>query len=75
MDKIFQFEPNLGEEEKKELVSVIDSGWYTEAGKQENLKRCLQSLLGENLQLLQLVEQLHYVLPVSYTHLTLPTKA
>ena len=33
MKKIQQFEPNLGEEEKKELLSVIDSGWYTESKK------------------------------------------
>ena len=50
MKKIQQFEPNLGEEEKKELLSVIDSGWYTESKKQENLKIILQILSAENTQ-------------------------
>jgi len=43
MKKIFQFEPNLGEEEKQELVSVIDSGWYTEAGKTREFERMFAS--------------------------------
>jgi len=46
MDKIFQFEPNLGEEEKAELVSVIDSGWYTEASKTREFERMFASFVG-----------------------------
>ena len=46
MDKIFQFEPNLGEEEKKELVSVIDSGWYTEAGKTREFEKMFAEFVG-----------------------------
>ena len=46
MKKIFQFEPNLGEEEKQELVSVIDSGWYTEAGKTREFERMFASYVG-----------------------------
>jgi perosamine synthetase len=46
MKKIFQFEPNLGEEEKEELVSVIDSGWYTEASKTKEFERMFASYVG-----------------------------
>ena len=46
MDKIFQFEPNLGEEEKAELASVIDSGWYTEASKTREFERMFASFVG-----------------------------
>ena len=42
--KIQQFEPHLGEEEKQQLIEVIDSGWFTEAKKQESLKKFLQSM-------------------------------
>lgn len=37
--KIVQIEPSLGDEEKKELVSVIDSGWYTEAAKTREFEK------------------------------------
>ena len=35
--KIQQFEPHLGEEEKRELIEVIDSGWFTEAKKNKRI--------------------------------------
>ena len=46
MKKIFQFEPDLGKEEKEELVSVIDSGWYTEAGKTREFERMFAGYVG-----------------------------
>jgi perosamine synthetase len=46
MDKIYQYEPNLGEEEKQELISVIDSGWFTEAGKTREFERMFASYVG-----------------------------
>ena len=46
MKKIFQFEPDLGKEEKEELVSVIDSGWYTEASKTKEFERMFASYVG-----------------------------
>ena len=50
VERINQFEPYLGEEEKKELMEVIDSGWFTEAKKQESLKNSLLRLWVENMQ-------------------------
>ena len=35
--KIQQFEPHLGEEEKQQLIEVIDSGWFTEAKKNKRV--------------------------------------
>ena len=35
--------------EKKELMSVIDSGWYTESSKTKEFERMLQVLLGQNM--------------------------
>ena len=46
MKKIQQFEPNLGEEEKKELLSVIDSGWYTESKKTREFDNIFASFVG-----------------------------
>ena len=39
MKKIVQIEPSLGSEEKKELDSVINSGWYTEAAKTKEFEK------------------------------------
>ena len=46
MKKIQQFEPNLGEEEKKELLSVIDSGWYTESKKTREFENIFANFVG-----------------------------
>jgi len=35
--KIEQFEPSLGEEEKSELLDVVESGWFTEAKKNKGI--------------------------------------
>ena len=37
--KIQQFEPHLGEEEKQQLIEVIDSGWFTEAKKTREFEK------------------------------------
>jgi dTDP-4-amino-4,6-dideoxygalactose transaminase len=39
MKKIYQIEPSLGNEEKKELIDVIDSGWFTESKKTKEFER------------------------------------
>lgn len=46
MDKIQQFEPHLGEEEKKELMDVIDSGWFTESKKTREFERMFAEFVG-----------------------------
>ena len=33
LKRIKQIEPSLGKEERKEMLDVLDSGWYTEAKK------------------------------------------
>jgi len=44
--KIQQFEPQLGEEEKKELMDVIDSGWFTEAKKTKEFEKIFANFVG-----------------------------
>ena len=39
MKTIHQIEPSLGNEEKKELMDVIDSGWFTESKKTKEFER------------------------------------
>ena len=39
MEKIYQIEPSLGNEEKKELIDVINSGWFTESKKTKEFER------------------------------------
>lgn len=46
MRKINQIEPSLGEEEKRELMSVIDSGWYTEASKTRQFEKKFAEFVG-----------------------------
>ena len=46
MNRINQFEPYLGEEEKKELMDVIDSGWFTEAKKTRELEKQFADFVG-----------------------------
>ncbi|QLH02220.1 aminotransferase [Nitrosopumilus cobalaminigenes] len=46
MERINQFEPYLGEEEKKELMDVIDSGWFTEAKKTRELEKQFAEFVG-----------------------------
>jgi perosamine synthetase len=46
MKKIQQFEPQLGEEEKKELMEVIDSGWFTEAKKTTEFEKSFANFVG-----------------------------
>ena len=46
LKKIPQIEPSLGEEEKKELLSVIDSGWFTEAKKTRQFESMFAEFVG-----------------------------
>ena len=46
MKKIYQIEPSLGNEEKKELIDVIDSGWFTEAGKTKEFEKRFAEFVG-----------------------------
>jgi perosamine synthetase len=46
VERINQFEPYLGEEEKKELMEVIDSGWFTEAKKTRELEKQFATFVG-----------------------------
>ena len=39
MEKIFQIEPSLDENEKKEILEVMDSGWYTESSKTREFEK------------------------------------
>ena len=39
MKKIFQIEPSLDEDEKKEILEVMDSGWYTESSKTREFEK------------------------------------
>ena len=44
--KIQQIEPNLGEEEKNELISVIESGWFTESKKTREFEQMFAKFVG-----------------------------
>ena len=46
MKKIVQIEPSMGIEEKNELKSVIDSGWFTEAGKTKEFEKRFAEFVG-----------------------------
>jgi perosamine synthetase len=46
VQRINQFEPYLGEEEKKELMDVIDSGWFVEAKKTRELEKQFAEFVG-----------------------------
>ena len=46
LKRINQFEPYLDEEEKKELIEVIDSGWFTESKKTRELERMFANYVG-----------------------------
>jgi len=46
LKNIQQFEPSLGEEEKKELLEVIDSGWFTESKKTREFERLFSEYVG-----------------------------
>ena len=46
--KIQQFEPHLGEEEKQQLIEVIDSGWFTEAKKTREFDKIYSTLCYES---------------------------
>ena len=46
MKRINQVEPWLGDEEKQELVSVIESGWFTEAQKTREFERVFAEYVG-----------------------------
>ena len=46
LKNIQQFEPSLGEEEKKELLEVIDSGWFTESKKTREFERLISEYVG-----------------------------
>ena len=52
VERINQFEPYLGEEEKKELMEVIDSGWFTEAKKTRELEKQFASFVGRKYAIL-----------------------
>ena len=46
LKRINQIEPSMDESEKKELVSVIDSGWFTEAAKTKQFEKMFTSFTG-----------------------------
>ena len=46
MEKIHQIGPSLGKEEKRELLSVINSGWFTEAKKTREFERMFCGFVG-----------------------------
>ncbi|AJM91288.1 DegT/DnrJ/EryC1/StrS family aminotransferase [Nitrosopumilus piranensis] len=46
MKKIFQIEPSIGIKEKQELLSVIESGWYTEAKKTRKFEKMFTEFIG-----------------------------
>ena len=47
LKKIQQFEPHMGEEEKEELLAVIDSGWFTEAERCREFERMFAEFVGQ----------------------------
>ncbi len=46
MKRINQVEPWVGEEEKKELIETVDSGWITEAAKTRQFERMVAEYVG-----------------------------
>ncbi len=46
LKRINQIEPSLDKEEKKELMSVIDSGWFTEASKTKEFEDVFAKFVG-----------------------------
>lgn len=46
MERINQIEPVLGEEEKDQLISVMNSGWYTEAAKTREFEKLFADFVG-----------------------------
>lgn len=46
MKKIFQIEPSLDEDEKNEILEVMDSGWYTEAKKTREFEEKFREFTG-----------------------------
>ncbi|KFM20071.1 Spore coat polysaccharide biosynthesis protein SpsC, partial [Marine Group I thaumarchaeote SCGC AAA799-D07] len=46
MKRINQIEPSMDNAEKKELMSVIDSGWYTESSKTKEFERMFANFVG-----------------------------
>jgi perosamine synthetase len=46
LKKINQIEPSMDESEKKELLSVIDSGWFTEASKTKKFEKMFREFTG-----------------------------
>lgn len=46
MKRINQIEPWVGEEEKKELIETIESGWITEAGKTRQFEQMFAEYVG-----------------------------
>jgi len=46
LKRINQIEPSMDESEKKELLSVIDSGWFTEAEKTKQFEKMFASFTG-----------------------------
>ena len=46
LKKIYQIEPVMDDSEKKELLSVIDSGWFTEAKKTKQFEKMFSKFTG-----------------------------
>lgn len=46
MERINQIEPSLGIEEKNELLSVMESGWYTEASRTREFEKLFAEFVG-----------------------------
>jgi len=46
LKKINQIQPSMGDAEKRELASVIDSGWFTEAKKTREFEKMFSNFIG-----------------------------
>lgn len=46
LERIKQIEPSLGREERKEILDVLDSGWYTEAKKTRRFENMFAKFVG-----------------------------
>ena len=46
LKRIKQIEPSLGKEERKEMLDVLDSGWYTEAKKTRRFENMFAKFVG-----------------------------
>jgi len=46
LKRIFQIEPSFDSDERKEILQVMDSGWYTEAAKTREFEKKFAKFTG-----------------------------